>query len=178
MKDDYVCPPHKVFEKDLFDPSIYPSDFPRDSLGFFNKNEWSIIGGKLSGSPLHKDPEYTCAWNALLQGKKRWAVFPPHIDKERLRKLEDHEPPAKWFFEVLPELRKEKDLGLIEIMQEEGDMVYLPEGWWHAVLNIELSVAVTHNAFIPATLPHMRERLEHTHKEFLQAIKRYGYEDN
>ncbi len=54
LRNDYTPPPLECFKRDLFDPEAYPSDFPRDSLGFFNKMEYVILGSRGTGSPLHK----------------------------------------------------------------------------------------------------------------------------
>lgn len=33
----------------------------------------------------------------------------------------------------------------MEFEQDPGSLVFVPEGWWHIVLNVDLCVAVTHN---------------------------------
>ena len=39
---------------------------------------WLIAGPARSGSSWHKDPNCTSAWNALITGRKRWLLAPPH----------------------------------------------------------------------------------------------------
>lgn len=87
-------------------------------------------------------------------GRKRWALYPPgsvppgvtfsslphpscqHVDFNSAASL-------TWFLEVLPTLEAE-DLPL-EFIQEPGDIVFIPAGWWHSVLNLDTSIAITHN---------------------------------
>lgn len=40
---------------------------------------WLIVGPEKSGSTWHKDPNATSAWNALIEGEKRWIMTPPEF---------------------------------------------------------------------------------------------------
>lgn len=51
--------------------------------------------------------------------------------------------PLQWYCEHYPYLPEQ--CRPLEVIQEAGDLLYVPSGWWHSVLNLELSVAVTHN---------------------------------
>lgn len=96
-----------------------------------------------------------------------------------------------WFLETLPRLRsRASELGLIEFTQHAGETVFLPEGWWHAVLNLDrcvpgvhdaahvsrslvapsFQVAVTHNGVLPESLPSIRHRLATTHAELARFL--------
>ncbi|CAI5494213.1 unnamed protein product [Closterium sp. Naga37s-1] len=48
-----------------------------------------------------------------------------------------------WWLEVYPLLRPEDKP--MEVMQRPGETIYVPSGWWHSVLNLDLTVAVTQN---------------------------------
>jgi hypothetical protein len=62
-----------------WDPS---GDFGHDLLQHLGSHErpdhtWLIAGPKRSGSVFHLDPNCTHAWNACIQGRKRWIFYPP-----------------------------------------------------------------------------------------------------
>ena len=67
-----------------------PPAFGADLLALLGEGarpdwRWLIIGGAKSGSVFHQDPNGTSAWNACLQGRKRWLLIPP-----------DMTPPGVW----------------------------------------------------------------------------------
>lgn len=54
----------------------------------------------------------------------------------------------QWWLDVYPTL-KDEDKPL-ECIQSPGETIFVPSGWWHCVLNLDDSVAVTQN-FVNAT---------------------------
>ena len=62
---------------------------------------------------------------------------------------------AYWWKWTYPELlSRGAELGMVECIQEPGDVIYVPQGWWHAVINISpWTVAVTHNVVLLPALP-------------------------
>ena len=107
---------------------------------------WFCAGGARSGTCIHMDPLGTSAWNALIRGHKRWVLFPPGTPKEAI-KPKGVDSAIRWFDIVWPKTLK-KDWGYarpIHVIQGPGETVYVPQGWWHVVLNLDFTVAVTHN---------------------------------
>ncbi len=142
---------------------------------------WLIIGPKKSGSSWHMDPNGTSAWNALVRGCKRWIMCPPQYTPPGvlLRCVEGSgelecvfyfnfsitspSPDGtavtspislmEWFVNFYDALTK-SDIPFVEATLHTGEMIFVPRGWWHVVLNLEDSIAVTQNYAPPSQLPH------------------------
>ncbi|CAM9707619.1 unnamed protein product [Scytosiphon promiscuus] len=147
---------HEVAKGLLEDFSV-PSYFPDDLFSLVGERRrppyrWFLIGPKRSGTSVHIDPLGTSAWNTVVSGRKLWVLFPPHVDKnvakgkDVIRDDEDDEP-INYFVDLLPRIRRKHgdSIKIYEFVQYPGDTVFIPGGWWHAVLNLEDSVAITQN---------------------------------
>lgn len=138
---DYSVP--YLFQEDLFD--ILDTD-KRPSY------RWLIIGPERSGASWHVDPALTSAWNTLLCGRKRWALYPPgkvplgvtvHVNDEDGDVNIETPSSLQWWLDFYPLLADEDKP--IECTQLPGETIYVPSGWWHCVLNLETTIAVTQN---------------------------------
>merc|ERR1712070_1294770 len=62
---------------------------------------------------------------------------------------------GEWFSREWPMIKSDAAAAghlVYDFEQASGEMVYVPPGWWHAVVNLESSVAVTHNVLHRQTL--------------------------
>ncbi|ERN14745.1 F-box protein At1g78280 [Amborella trichopoda] len=138
---DYAVP--HLFEEDLFDV-LDISERP--------SFRWLIIGPERSGASWHVDPALTSAWNTLLVGRKRWALYPPgkvpvgvtvNVSEEDGDINIECPSSLQWWLDIYPLLADEDKP--LECTQLPGETIFVPSGWWHCVLNLETSIAVTQN---------------------------------
>jgi len=132
-------------------------------------SRWLIIGPERSGSTFHKDPNATSAWNAVLTGSKYWIMFPSSSSlppppgvyvSEDQSEVTSPLSIAEWLIGFHAEARRTP--GCCEGICGEGEVLHVPSGWYHLVLNLAPSIALTQN-FIPkahlgAALEFLRDR--------------------
>ena len=98
------------------------------------KVKFIFIGSKNTGTTLHQDPINSSAWNALIKGQKKWYFFPP------TQKI------AKHYFEYETLIKQDfKKIKPLEIVQNQGDLVYIPPNWFHCVYNTENYISLSEN---------------------------------
>ena len=162
--DDFTCSLAKLLE-DFTAPRYFVEDCydaSEEARSLFPKAKFFIVGGARTGTGLHVDPSCTSAWNTLLCGRKRWVLFPPGSDDAYMELLGVQEEysrkgtqPCKWWREDYARVANAEGglrSKMIECVQGPGETIYVPHGWWHAVLNLDFTVAVTANPLPPASL--------------------------
>ncbi|KAF9612080.1 hypothetical protein IFM89_037999 [Coptis chinensis] len=99
---------------------------------------------------LDRDQRPPFRW--LIIGPERWALYPPgrvplgvtvHVNEEDGDVNIDTPSSVQWWLDIYPMLADEDKP--IEFTQLPGETIYVPSGWWHCVLNLETTIAVTQN---------------------------------
>jgi hypothetical protein len=150
LRKEYVAP--KIFQEDLFKTFNINEEA---NVNCRPDHAWLIVGPKRSGSTFHKDPNYTSAWNTALTGRKLWIMLPPDITPPGVG-TDDEESEvtspvgiAEWVISGFFNDALKISECLVGITFP-GECMYVPSGWWHSVINLDDSVALTQN-FVPVS---------------------------
>ncbi|KFG63410.1 histone lysine demethylase JMJD6b [Toxoplasma gondii RUB] len=164
LAEDYEVPPYFSDSRDLF-----------ACLGERRPNfRWLLVGNCRSGSKWHVDPNQTSAWNAVVRGAKRWILLPPTVCPPGVFPSHDGgevtQPTAlvewlmNYYFDALhaPGYPYTGGIAPLEGSVREGELIFVPQGWWHCVLNEEDdTIAVTQNFVSPVILQNVRSFLHY-----------------
>lgn len=106
-------------------------------------------GGKYSGTHLHIHSE---ALNYLVSGKKLWVMFPfssknnDFVDSNNMRYGQVKSTALQWFMDSYRLMTAPNAIENLNIfIQEEKEVVYVPLGCHHAVVNLEDSIGITYS---------------------------------
>uniref|UniRef100_A0A8D0G2C5 2-oxoglutarate and iron-dependent oxygenase JMJD4 n=1 Tax=Sphenodon punctatus TaxID=8508 RepID=A0A8D0G2C5_SPHPU len=128
---------HRVFpDQDVYTTPIYfTSDWLNEYWDALGVDDYRFVymGPKGSWTPFHAD--------------KKWLLFPPG-QEEYLRDRHGTLP-----FDITSPVLKDSRLypryaqssPPVEIIQEEGEIVFVPSGWHHQVYNLEDTISINHN---------------------------------
>jgi hypothetical protein len=114
-----------------------------------------MLQGKLTASAGLAKSDVSSAWNAVLRGSKYWIMFPANSTlppppgvyvSEDQSEVTSPLSIAEWLIAFHAEARHTE--GCIEGICIEGEVLHVPSGWWHLVVNLSPSIAITQN-FVP-----------------------------
>ncbi|XP_074988921.1 jmjC domain-containing protein 8 isoform X3 [Caretta caretta] len=92
------------------------------------------IAGSGSGVPFHwHGPGYS----EVIFGRKRWFLYPP----EKTPKFHPNKTTLSWLLDTYPFLPPEDRP--VECTIHPGEVLYFPDRWWHATLNLDTSVFIS-----------------------------------
>ncbi|KAL4360350.1 hypothetical protein AHAS_Ahas08G0168600 [Arachis hypogaea] len=131
------------------------------------------MGVKGSWTPLHADVFRSYSWSANVCGKKRWLFLDPsqhHLVFDRNMK--------NCVYNIFDEVSDSKFPGFkkaiwLECMQEAGEIIFVPSGWYHQVQNLVcpsflcLSMLYTYTLLLLKSFPTIPLKLE----SFMDQIK-------
>ncbi|XP_070570490.1 2-oxoglutarate and iron-dependent oxygenase JMJD4-like [Ptychodera flava] len=145
------------FNRTFTDYKAYttPVYFTSDWLNEFwdNRSDQSddyrfvYMGPKGSWTPFHADVFRSYSWSANVCGRKKWILFPPgqeeHLKDCHGNMAYDVTSPKMHDGKKYPNYHKVS--GSIEVIQEAGEAIFVPSGWFHQVFNLEDTISINHN---------------------------------
>ncbi|WWC71238.1 uncharacterized protein I206_105191 [Kwoniella pini CBS 10737] len=154
LRDDWLNPPYtpdsRIITSETEVNSASTSDF-----------RFTYLGPPLTYTPLHRDVYGSYSWSANIVGRKIWWLFPP----DKLDKVKDE------YGELVFDVRELQDEGgAIKILQQEGEIIFVPSGWHHQVVNLDFCISINHNFFSSPTLSRIYDTLCNSQERVEEAI--------
>lgn len=150
--------PFQEYVEQLLHPQD-PNSLGNDTLYFFGDNnftEWASlfqhytpptfgllgttpaysfgIAGAGSGVPFHW---HGPGFSEVIYGRKRWFLYPP----EKTPKFHPNKTTLSWLQDTYPTLTP--SARPLECTIQAGEVLYFPDRWWHATLNLDTSVFIS-----------------------------------
>nr|XP_054767212.1 2-oxoglutarate and iron-dependent oxygenase JMJD4-like [Lytechinus pictus] len=135
-----------------FTPIYFKSDWLNEFWDYRDDQQgddyrFVYMGPKGSWTPFHVDVFRSYSWSANICGKKRWLFYPPGAEdnlRDTLGNLAydltspEMDDPKKY-----PHRHKVGEP--LEVIQEAGQVIFVPSGWHHQVFNLEDTISINHN---------------------------------
>ncbi|XP_078739243.1 2-oxoglutarate and iron-dependent oxygenase JMJD4 [Lampetra fluviatilis] len=150
-------------------PECFASDWLNEYCDAVHSDDYRFVymGPRGSWTPFHADVFRSYSWSANVCGRKLWLLYPPGREealRDRLGNLpydvaafdpppapakdvaaEKSEPRDTAGKETGAALRKRRGNEPIEVIQEAGEIIFVPSGWHHQVHNLEDTISINHN---------------------------------
>nr|XP_031303286.1 jmjC domain-containing protein 8 isoform X3 [Camelus dromedarius] len=110
---------------------------PQDPLSMGNGTTPAYsfgIAGAGSGVPFHW---HGPGFSEVIYGRKRWFLYPP----EKTPEFHPNKTTLAWLRDTYPALAP--SARPLECTIQAGEVLYFPDRWWHATLNLDTSVFIS-----------------------------------
>ncbi|XP_071490381.1 2-oxoglutarate and iron-dependent oxygenase JMJD4-like [Diadema antillarum] len=105
------------------------------------------MGPKHSWTPFHADVFRSYSWSANICGRKRWLLLPPgeenHLRDTLGNLVYDLNSSELCDGKKYPHSHQAREP--LEVIQEAGQVIFVPSGWHHQVFNLEDTISINHN---------------------------------
>ncbi|XP_066141900.1 2-oxoglutarate and iron-dependent oxygenase JMJD4 [Euwallacea fornicatus] len=128
------CPEDTFYEV----PIYFASDWLNEYFIHCTDDDYRFVyvGQKGSWTPLHIDVFNSFSWSVNICGQKQWIFFPPGEESQ----LKDNLNNIFYDIKNAPEIQNS-----LELIQNDGEAVFVPSGWYHQVWNLEDTISINHN---------------------------------
>ncbi|XP_027563138.1 jmjC domain-containing protein 4-like, partial [Neopelma chrysocephalum] len=133
--------PRAFPEQDVYTTPVYfSSDWLNEYWDAVAVDDYRFVymGPKGSWTPFHADVFRSYSWSANICGRKKWLLYPAG-QEEFLKDRHGNLP----FDVTAPSLQDRREYPRysqsqppVEIVQEAGEIVFIPSGWHHQVYNL------------------------------------------
>lgn len=107
---------------------------------------------KIYRTPLHADVYCSYSWSVNIIGKKKWILFPPG-EEIKIQGSSLNLP-------MLFDNEQCNDINYYEVIQEKGDGLFVPSGWYHQVVNVLDTISINHNWINACNIDHVWNALQ------------------
>ncbi|KAI4905348.1 hypothetical protein NFI96_022273 [Prochilodus magdalenae] len=140
-----MFPEHNTYKT----PVYFSSDWLNEYWDTMEVDDYRFVymGPKGSWTPFHADVFRSYSWSANICGRKKWLLYPPG-QEEFLRDCH-----GNLAYDVTAAVLQDKGqfphfeqaCQPLEIIQEAGEIIFVPSGWHHQVYNLEDTISINHN---------------------------------
>ncbi|XP_050307624.1 2-oxoglutarate and iron-dependent oxygenase JMJD4 [Anthonomus grandis grandis] len=119
-------------------PIFFSSDWLNEYFTNCLDDDYRFVYMGLKGTwtPLHADVFNSYSWSVNICGQKRWIFFPPGEEQF----LKDKSNNLPYDIEGVSHSRK-----CFEVIQNAGEAIFVPSGWYHQVWNLRDTISINHN---------------------------------
>ncbi|XP_033728591.1 uncharacterized protein LOC117317769 isoform X2 [Pecten maximus] len=142
-----VFPSYQAYSTPVYFLSDWMNEFWDCRADSDDDYRFVYMGPKGTWTPFHADVFRSYSWSANICGRKRWIFIAPGEEEKYRNKFgnlvydinsdELHDP------EKYPHFSQ--STGRIEVIQEPGEVIFVPSGWHHQVHNLEDTISINHN---------------------------------
>ena len=138
-----------------------PDYFKSDWLNEYwqDKNDdykFVYLGPKGSWTPFHTDVFGSYSWSANVSGYKKWIFFQPDTQPQNVYDISKVIPKSE---DSDMKLKSHGDLEYFEVVQGPGEVIFVPSGWYHQVLNMTDTLSINHNWFNATNIQYIWNQL-------------------